>query len=300
MPDEQEGKNHEPESESGFMRLMEERHRAAMTALEIEDVVLSTAPFQQDEYPTTRTDHSRELKAALDAKLSPLVETLVKEGRLAKAESVRDLSRKFLLRAVSTEREEYEAMQILELDGIERTSETMGAYFFKKIMKRAPIGKVVMWSMDGCIFIRPESKEDHVGNLLSGGHYREIDGAPVIVIEPGQQSISSIRAHERQHFINHSVFSRFAGDIEDSSGSSVDAMSPESKEAMRAVKDEVLARMRETESPENTGVFFDTPLYEYLREPFLEGNSADNTFELGRVQALLEQIQKELVATRDI
>ncbi|MBI5140387.1 MAG: hypothetical protein HZA94_03000 [Candidatus Vogelbacteria bacterium] len=199
----------------------------------------------------------------------------------------------------------------------------LGKELFKLKTKNEPRGLVQVERIEGYLLVYLSDAEDYKnfkGSAReSGGEFHRAIrspevGADLLIIygNRDKEHRSSIVRHERQHFINHSMFTpttgpvgeKLFGDIENASplgkkmyysGANLSALEMSSEgyafqrmdAGLRAIKDEVLAYIRGGSSSIDATNFIDDPLYAHLKRPF-------HQLEMHEVDNLMRKIRDEL------
>ncbi|MBI2064503.1 MAG: hypothetical protein HYT62_00395 [Candidatus Yanofskybacteria bacterium] len=296
------------------MELMEERHRNAITAFRLEQYLSKEEPLN-GEYPTSRTAENREKEMVALGKLKPILDRLEESGLLVKQEKVMSSIANYIKEKVRAQRAEQDLREIIEKGGKEATPQEVGSTLFMMRLGTRPEGYIEAARREGYFVIACFNDEDYrklsedSDKEESGGRFHEMMDfgdfeVDTLLIKGGW--INSTFLHERQHFINASVFDDFAGFNQQAvhkknypllSGASQDLNTryedQKSMQGLNLVKDEILARIRDGSSSERATDFFDSDLYGYLQDDF----SPDEQRE---VRALLGSIETELKNTYNV
>ena len=299
------------------MELMEERHRNAITAFRLEQFLSKEGPAN-DEYPTSRTPENKEKAQVALGKLKPILDKLGRVGFITKRETIEHVVNDYIIEKVTAQRAEQELKKGIEEDGKKATDKEMGSSLFTMRMGKLPRGNVEAVRQEGYFVIACFDDEDYKDlsedsdKEESGGRFKykmnfgafQVD---TLLIHKGWVNV--IFLHERQHFINWSVFNNFTGFSQNtvvnkkgfpllSEGLHIEHGNPTEKnikisEGLNYVKDELLARIRDRSDPETATIFFNLDLYKHLQDDF-------SPEEQQEVNMLLKKIESELKNTHGI
>ena len=208
----------EPEKRDRKRELMMERHQSAVTALELERVLAEEQPIT--EYPTSRSPENKEILAKASTKLKPILDRLADAGLVSQKETVEHLANKYIVEKVTAQRVELDLKEQIEADGKEATAQEIGARLFEMRTKSKPIKEVEAIRREGYFILAFFKDEDYfkfIGDQEkeeSGGIFHRAMRFPnmyvdVILSRSGWNNRTII--HERQHFINDSIFNDFEG-----------------------------------------------------------------------------------------
>ncbi|MEK7066019.1 MAG: hypothetical protein AAB965_00415, partial [Patescibacteria group bacterium] len=249
--------------------------------------------------------------------------------------AVLDVVDNYLIKKVEAKRAELGLKNLMVKRGVknvfdklkpEQRAELLGRELFKLKTNNKPVGVVSAERIEGYVIVNVQEDEDYKkfkgSDSSSGGEFHravrcsaigEVDLLIVKGSKLSQGSISVAR-HERQHFINHSMFSqsnssigpgkKIFGDLENPSPLTKKAYYPGSAHSaletygisttseridvsLRAIKDEVLAYIRGGSDADQIVGFLDRPLYKNLRDPFYP-------VELEEVKKLMAKIKVEM------
>ncbi|OGN09576.1 MAG: hypothetical protein A3J46_02345 [Candidatus Yanofskybacteria bacterium RIFCSPHIGHO2_02_FULL_41_11] len=305
----------EPEKRDRKRELMMERHQSAVTALELERVLAEEQPIT--EYPTSRSPENKEILAKASTKLKPILDRLADAGLVSQKETVEHLANKYIVEKVTAQRVELDLKEQIEADGKEATAQEIGARLFEMRTKSKPIKEVEAIRREGYFILAFFKDEDYfkfIGDQEkeeSGGIFHRAMRFPnmyvdVILSRSGWNNRTII--HERQHFINDSIFNDFEGfeqqvpakteypllstayrKAHSSDDENEIAKYGKIRGRLNKVKDELLARVRDGGSEKWSTDFFTEDLYEYLRKDFSEEEQEE-------VIKLLEEIKPDLKA----
>ena len=302
-----------PEKKDRKMELMEQRHQSAMTALDLERVLAEEQPLT--EYPASGSSENKELLLRAETKLRPIISRLKEAGLVSQQETVQNLVSKYIKEKVIAQRIEMELKEEILGEGKETTPQETGARLFKMRTGTEPVKEVEAIRREG-YFILAFFNDDDYFRFIGGLKKEESDGqfhramrfpnmsVDVILSRNGWTNKTII--HERQHFINNSIFNNFEGfeqqvpaktaypllsAIYRKAHSSDDLDEVYTYGGLRGklekVKDELLARIRDGGNDEWATEFFADYLYTYLREGFSEDEQSE-------IDDLLWEIMPEL------
>lgn len=294
-----------PERKDRFMELMEMRHRNAFSALAIERILSREEP--SDEYPTTLLPENVKAKQEATAELESIISSMKNERYALKAEYLRLSIKDYFHKKINAQRAERELVEQLKKRNLEGSPEDMGAELFLQKTGDAPQGKVTANRVEGYFILSFSTDDDYekfVGEATLGdtiGEFHQSVRFPtlttcdlVLIRYPLDDKVVE---HERQHFINHSVFREFFKIEADTvpvrkypiiaqgynQQESADAKVPLAK-----VKDELLARIRGgSDYIDATEFFQGVSSYLFLRELFTSEEQAE-------VELLLTEIGLQL------
>src|SRR3989338_5741091 len=284
----------EPEKRDRKRELMRERHQSAVTALELERILSEEEPI--NEYPTSRSPENKEVLEKASTKLGPILTRLNEAGLISQKETVEDLANKYIVAKVTAQRVELELKEQLGAEGKKATAQEIGSKLFEMRTKARPVKEVEAIRREGYFILAFFSDKDYfkfIGDKEkeeSGGIFHRAMRFPnmsvdVILSRNGWTNRTII--HEKQHFINNSVFNNFEG-LEQQvpaktgypllsthirnaymydSGTEI-GRHLKAKWSLDKVKDELLARVRDGGSEKWSTDFFTDDLYEYLRKGF--------------------------------
>lgn len=306
--------------------LTEERHSNAVMAFRLEKFLSEELP--DNEYPTSRTAVNREKERVVLEKLKPILDKLQQVGLISKHDRMESVAWNYITKKVMAQRSEKDLRDTIKHEGREATPQEMGKFLFRLRMGQDPVKKVEARREEGYFVMDFSGDEDYLAFIgskklenSSGLFHRsmpftDVSGrtkAPpfhvnidVLLLRSGW-NIRTLE-HERQHFINHSVFGSFLGfEQQVPLKSYLPTISKKARipegglreenvkigEGLDQIKDELLARIRDGSDPKNATNFFSTDLYSYLRDYF----SVDERQEVG---TLLKTIESELKNTHNI
>ena len=207
-----------PEKRDRKIELMQERHQSAVAALELERIFAEEQPIT--DYSTSRDADNLELLQKVSAKLRPLIDRLAMAGLISKKETIENVYNKYIVAKVMAQRAELELKEQLEAEGKEATAQEMGSKLFEMRTKARPVKEVEAVRREGYFILAFFSDNDYfkfIGDKEkeeSGGLFHRAMRFPnmsvdVILSRNGWTNRTII--HERQHFINTSVFNNFEG-----------------------------------------------------------------------------------------
>lgn len=292
-----------PERKNRFLELMEIRHRNAMAALKIENIL--SQEELSDEYPTTQTPENIRVKKEAHEALEPILERLSSSGLTRKAEHVKEAVDDYFYSKITAQRAELELKKKLKGEGKEPTPPKIGSELFRQRTGKSPKKPVEGVRKEG-YFILAFSNDDDYLKFVKGLDRDESAGlfhramrfpnmtVDVVLSRNGFNNRTVL--HERQHFINDSILQDFTG-IESRIippknefpllAKGVNEQKAEIRKGLVGVKDELLARIRDGSDSIRATDFFGTELYEYLSDEFSEDEQKE-------VNLLLKKIESEL------
>ncbi len=295
--------------------LMMERHQSAVMALELERILAEEQPIT--EYPTSRSPENKEILAKASTKLKPVLDRLADAGLISQKETVEHLAYKYIVEKVTAQRVELDLKEQIGAEGKEPTAQEIGAKLFEMRTKTKPVKEVEAVRHEGYFVLAFFSDDDYfkfIGDKEkeeSGGLFHRAMRFPnmsvdVILSRSGWNNRTII--HERQHFINDSIFNDFEGfeqqvpakteypllstayrKAHSSDDENEIAKYGKTRGRLNKVKDELLARVRDGGSEKWSTDFFTEDLYEYLRKDLSEEEQEE-------VIKLLEEIKPDLKA----
>lgn len=305
----------DPEKRDRKRELMAERHQSAVTALELERILSEEQPIT--EYPTSRSPENKEILARASTKLKPILDRLSEAGLISQKETVEHLANKYIVEKVTAQRAELDLKEQLRAEGKEATAQEIGAKLFEMRTGAKPVKGVEAIRREGYFILAFLGDDDYfkfIGDKKleeSGGLFHRAMRFPnmsvdVILSRNGWTNRTII--HERQHFINDSIFNNFEGfERQVPAKTGYPLLARHIRNAHRfdsrteiarhlqirgylnQVKDELLARVRDGGSEKWSTNFFTEDFYEYLRKDFSEEEQEE-------VLKLLEEIRPELKA----
>ena len=292
------------ERKGRFLELMEMRHRNAMTALKIEQILAQEE--QTDEYPTTRTPENIRVKKEAHETLEPILESLSSSGLTRKAEHVKEAVDGYFHLKITAQRTELELKEKLKEEGKEPTPPEIGSELFRQRTGENP-KKPVEGVRQGGYFVLAFFNDDDYLKFVEGLDRDESSGlfhkairfpnmtVDVVLSRNGFSNGTAL--HERQHFINDCILQDFTG-IESRIvplkkefpllTEGVNEQKVGVRKGLRGVKDELLAYIRDGSDSIRATDFFNT--YKYLSDEFSEDEQKE-------VSLLLEKIESELKST---
>lgn len=308
--------NQNPERRDQKMELMEQRHQNAVTALELERMLAEEQP--PTDYPAIINPENKAMLQKASIRLQPIIEKLKKAGLIAQQEAIAKLAKKYIVEKITAQRVEIDLKEQILARGGQATPQEVGALLFKMRTGTQPAKEVEAIRREGYFIVAFSNDDDYfkfIGDLereASGGQFHRTMRFPnmsVDIIVSRQGLDTRIITHERQHFINNSIFNNFEGFQEQvpakkdypllsavyrkRHASDVDAYELAKYDSTRMflnkVKDELLARVRDGGDEAWSTNFFTHDLYAYLRGGFHEDEEKE-------VVKLLEEIKPELEA----
>lgn len=187
-----------------------------------------------------------------------------------------------------------------------KTHQDWGKYMFNQLTGEEPKGQISFQKQEAYFILQCADKKDYARAVAgregdihspiatqSAGSYHSHQpmvaellnstitlGVPIIMLHAGSDPLDAVMAHERQHFINHRVFERFRLTEGDDHPSAFNAR-------LRAIKDEVLAYIRDGSSGIQLVANLNSKLYQHL----FDGLSPEDR---GRVKATIGILQNFL------
>lgn len=285
-----------------FMELMETRHRNAMIALKIEKILSHEEP--SDEYPTTRTPENIRVKKEVHETMEPILDSLSKAGLTRKSDYIEEAIAGYFVKKTRAQRSEIELKEKLQNEGKETTHAEMGSELFRQRTGESPKKPVEAVRREGYFilaffnddylkFVEGMDLEESVGLFHRAMRFPKMK---VDVVLSRYGFGNRIILHERQHFINGSIFEDFDG-IEIRNvppkkefpllAEGVNERKTGVRNGLSLVKDELLARIRDGSDSNDATGFLGTGLYKYINKEFSEEEQKE-------AGALLKNIEAEL------
>jgi hypothetical protein len=291
------------ERKDRFTELMETRHRNAMTALKIEQILSHEEP--SDEYPTTRTPENIKVKKEAHEALGPILESLETADLTRKAEHVKEAVDSYFVSKITAQRAELELKEKLQAEGKDITPAEVGSELFKQRTGENPKKPVEGIRREGYFILAFFNDDDYLKFVEgldreeSAGLFHRAMRFPNMTVDVvlsrygfGNRTV----LHERQHFINDSILQDFTG-IENRTvppkkefpllAEGVNEQKAGVRKGLGGVKDELLARIRDGSDSARATDFFGSNLYAYLKDEFSEDEQKE-------VNTLLKKIESEL------
>jgi len=285
--------------------IIKSRHTNALVGVKVEQLLSQEIYFRN--YPTTNNSSVEKIRSeAMD-----LIQR-IHEDSPEKYFGFRKAINDYLAARVRTTREEINFCQELNNQGKEFTDENLGEHIFYLKTGENPVGEVRAQKKEAYFVIECyedadkmklfEEDEEYFSKV--GGFHYEIfslgdKGINVVFINYHEKMSDPalVEQHERQHFLNNTVLKTFfeieSMDYSNSDYSTLDNALESNKEfiikrALREVKDELIARIREELSaPERCTNFLGKEIYEYLSRQFTRDELLD-------MEKLMKDISAEL------
>lgn len=297
------GQDNFVESQERFMERMEFRDKNARIIASIDDALLEEVPFFDSEQEFDSEVNKRREK--IYQLLEPMTDSLLKKKLISKMMEVFGFVERYFTEVVKSQKFELAVKERLRIKNEKDGVVYMGAEIFRQKTNHGPVGEVSAQRQGGyflvtCLkdkdyfdFIGPDYTKNSRGTFHRAVRFSNM--VVDVVLIKGNPS-AFIISHERQHFINNSVFNGFVG-IENYNSAQpsdfpvlvrdVNIDSDETRSALRGVKDELLARIRDLSDAMKSTNFLEKNLYGDLRSKFTEPEQAE-------LKALLVLIEKEL------
>lgn len=287
-----------------FAELMEMRHRNAMAALKIEQILAHEEPL--NEYPVAGTPENTRVKRETNETLTPILESLSAAGLTRKADHVKEAVDGYFVLKIIAQRAEFKLKEELQSKGKDTTPAEMGSELFRQRTGENPKTPVEAVRREGyfiLVFFNDEDYLKFVEGLdqeKSAGFFHRAMRFPnmilsLILSRHGFENRAIL--HERQHFINDLILKNFTG-IERRPvplkkefpllTKGVNEQRAGVRKGLGGVKDELLAYIRDGSSFARATNFFGADLYKHLRDEFSEDEKKE-------VEVLLKKIRSELV-----
>jgi hypothetical protein len=294
-----------PERKDRFMELMEMRHRNAFSALAIERILSREEP--SDEYPTTLLPENVKAKQEATVELESIISSMKNARYALKAEHLRLSIKDYFHKKINAQRTEHELKDQLKKKTLEGSPEDMGAELFLQKTGGKPQEKVTANRVEGYFILSFSTDEDYkkfvgeatlrdtIGEFHQSVRFPTLTTTDLVLIR--YHLDDKTIEHERQHFINTSVFQEFFKIEADrvpvrkypiiaegyNQQESADAKVP-----LARVKDEVLARVRDGSNYIDATEFFQgISSYSDLKKLFTPEEQAE-------VELLLKEIGLQL------
>lgn len=302
--------NIKPEKRDRLDEFMRERHKSAVAGLKVEEALsFIDSSVKSDGYPTSQSPENVAIKGKAESIISEIFKD-TKDNYPAKYESLLDAVRRYIIAKVTADRFQLDLGVEIEEAGHRKTASEAGAMIFEKQTNKKPIDRVSMIKEGGYInllFYDERDYNEFVGKKFekSAGLFHRGIKLPnfgqvdfVLIKWTPDYDKHSIELHERQHFINSSIFGSFV-DMETSTFWESQVISPKDYPTLskavedgygtriRNTKDELLARIRDGGELYLVTNFWNNKLYDHLKED-------ERSEYLLEMQKLLDHIKKEL------
>ncbi|MBI2065231.1 MAG: hypothetical protein HYT62_04220 [Candidatus Yanofskybacteria bacterium] len=298
------------EKRDRFDEFMRTRHEGAIAGLKVEEALsYIDSSVKQDDYPKLMSPENITIRK----KAEEIIEELFQDRYPLKKEEVRTAIERYLFAKVRADRFQIELGNQLDERGIRKSGPEAGGYLFKEETGREPVGRINLYKEGGYIkltfydrrdyFDFRGIEEDESGGCFYQSLYFPGLGEVAFILEPwsSENYQSDTNQHERQHFINNSLLSKFEGlegvtftDAQKAYPKEYPILSEAIRRAdsrvdifMQSVKDELLACVKDGRSLSGVTKFWDLNLYDFLRE----GSTLEEQQEVG---SLLGKIKEEL------
>lgn len=286
-----------------WMAYMEARHQTAKHGVQIEKILSEESP---SEFGSARAHHDEYTAGKARSKLHDVLRSMSDKTYWAKHDNLEQTIERYLRSRDSARIAEFQWQEQLRAEGRQHDPQSMGDKLFYLRLHQRPLGVVEASRKEAYFVLTFENDQDYLDFLgnpnletSSGVFHRAMQlqhlDVDVVCIRE-KQDHWRILNHERQHFINDSVFNKFAGidesDVPPNKDYPVLTREYRSKKDvindLQQVKDELLARIRESGDALHCSSFLDIPGYAYLKEKFRPN-------ELPELDQLFNNINFELV-----
>ncbi len=286
-----------------WMEYMEARHQSAKQGVQIEKILSEESPSQLG---SARAHHDEYTRGKARRTLEYVLSKMSDDKYQAHHKDLEETIERYLLNRDRARIAEFQWQEQLSAEGTSNDPQSMGDKIFYIRLQRRPKGVVEASRKEAYFVLTFENDQDYLDFLgnpdlnASGGTFHramQLQHLDVdVVCIRGKQDHWRVLNHERQHFINDTIFNKFVG-IDDSNvppnkdypvltrnyRSRTDIIGD-----LQTVKDEMLARIREAGNALHCTSFFNKPLYAHLKEKFQPN-------ELPEIDRLFDSINFELV-----
>lgn len=285
-----------------WMAYMEARHQSAKHGVQIEKILSEESP---SELGSARAHHDEYTAGKARRTLEHVLGNMSDKTFWAKHEGLKQTIENYLASRDNARVAEFQWKEQLNAEGKKDDPQSMGDKLFYLRLRRQPLGSVEASRKEAYFVLTFDNDQDYF-DFLGNPNLKESAGVyhramrlqhldvDVVCIR-GKQEHWRVLHHERQHFINHSVFNKFAG-IDDSDvppNKDYPALTREYRSRtliimdLQDVKDEMLARVRESSDVTDCIAFLDDPSYANLTKQFRSN-------ELPELHRLFDSIKIEL------
>lgn len=292
-----EGGAPKPERESRIDKLMETRHKNAVVAAELEEMLVQGIESNED---------NEKLTEKIDKKYNELdIRYNAEERHIQYKVAIS----KYLDQAIFAKNTEELVCEKIEKQGKDMTSENLGQYIFGKYKDGQSRGKIFAERREGYFIVFFEDNKDYsnfyntafkskeaemtVGCFYGSFDLGDLGSAKVILIRGASgDRTENVVAHERQHFLNGTAFKGFElTEPEITVPEEFPALREDDNEirdmGFRQVKNELIARLREDSSVEHATGFLKHKLYDNLLDNFTAKGEKE-------VFVIMEQIKNKI------